>query len=87
MDLVSSSSEKLPVTELEIMPDKVPPVLVIVDQRRRRELLRITDIGQVLAPDLEAASEAGRIFIQSIRNNLACLMPKKENHEQQTNKT
>jgi hypothetical protein len=34
------------------------------------ELLRITPTGEVIAPSLEAASEAGRVFVDSIRHHL-----------------
>ena len=36
----------------------------------RGELLRITPQGEVIAPSLEAASEAGRVFVESIRHHL-----------------
>jgi hypothetical protein len=32
------------------------------------ELLRITPSGEVIAPSLEAASKAGRVFVDSIRH-------------------
>ena len=35
-----------------------------------KELLRIEKNGDVIAPDLESASEAGRVFIESIRKEL-----------------
>jgi hypothetical protein len=35
-----------------------------------KELLRIEKNGNVIAPDLESASEAGRIFVQTIREQL-----------------
>jgi hypothetical protein len=35
-----------------------------------KELLRIEKDGTVIAPDLESASEAGRIFVQMIREQL-----------------
>jgi len=34
-----------------------------------KELLRILPNGEVIAPDLESASEAGRLFIESLRIN------------------
>ena len=34
------------------------------------ELLRITPEGTVIAPNMEAASEAGRVFVESIRQSL-----------------
>jgi hypothetical protein len=39
------------------------------------ELLRITHAGEVIAPSLEAASEAGRVFVESMRG---CLDPVRE---------
>jgi hypothetical protein len=35
-----------------------------------RELLRIEKDGTVIAPDLESASEAGKVFVQAIREQL-----------------
>ena len=35
-----------------------------------RELLRIMPSGEVIAPDLESASEAGRVFVEGIRTYL-----------------
>jgi hypothetical protein len=35
-----------------------------------KELLRINKNGNVIAPDLESASEAGRIFVQTVRAQL-----------------
>jgi hypothetical protein len=35
-----------------------------------RELLRITPEAEVIAPSLEAASEAGRVFVESVRHHL-----------------
>lgn len=35
-----------------------------------KEILRIERNGDVIAPDLESASEAGRVFIQTIREQL-----------------
>lgn len=35
-----------------------------------KEILRIERNGNVIAPDLESASEAGRVFIETIRKEL-----------------
>jgi hypothetical protein len=35
-----------------------------------KEILRIERNGNVIAPDLESASEAGRVFVQAIREQL-----------------
>jgi hypothetical protein len=35
------------------------------------ELIRITPTGEVIAPTLESASEAGRVFVRAIREWLA----------------
>ena len=35
-----------------------------------KELLRIERNGNVVAPDLESASEAGRVFVQTVRDQL-----------------
>jgi hypothetical protein len=40
-----------------------------------KELLRITADGQVIAPDLEAANEAGRVFVESVRHHQAVRPP------------
>ena len=39
-----------------------------------RELLRINSDGEVIAPDLESANEAGRVFVDSIRTYLNSLI-------------
>ena len=35
-----------------------------------KEILRIERSGEVIAPDLESASEAGKVFVQAIREQL-----------------
>jgi hypothetical protein len=35
-----------------------------------KEILRIERNGNVIAPDLESASEAGRVFVQTVRDQL-----------------
>ncbi len=35
-----------------------------------KEILRIERSGEVIAPDLESASEAGKMFIEAIRKEL-----------------
>jgi hypothetical protein len=42
----------------------------IVVANSGNELIRITPTGDVFAPTLEAASEAGRVFVDAIRNQL-----------------
>ena len=49
--------------------DPAPQFLTI--QQHGRELIRIAGDGTVTAPDIEAANEAGRVFVESIRHALA----------------
>jgi hypothetical protein len=39
-----------------------------------RELLRLGADGTVLAPDIEAANEAGRVFVESLREQLSNML-------------
>ena len=43
---------------------------IIVRNEAIGELLRITPNGEVIAPTLESAGEAGRIFVEAIRGQL-----------------
>jgi hypothetical protein len=44
--------------------------LIVVSNVQSGELLRILPNGEVVAPSIEAASEAGRVFVEAIRANL-----------------
>jgi hypothetical protein len=46
------------------------PSLTLTSVENNRTLLAIHNDGTVIAPDLESASEAGRVFVQSIREQL-----------------
>jgi hypothetical protein len=54
---------------LKLSPNIIPDILVI-HPFGKTELLRITKEGEVIAPSLEAASEAGRVFIEAMRGHL-----------------
>ena len=45
-------------------------IVVTFNAENNRELLRIQKDGTVIAPDLESASEAGKVFVQTIREQL-----------------
>lgn len=49
----------------------VPNILLFVSENR--EVLRITPEGEVIAPSLEDASEAGRVFVESIRHHIEAI--------------
>ena len=46
------------------------PSLTISSQESNKTFLTIHHDGTVTAPDIESASEAGRVFIQAIREQL-----------------
>ncbi len=46
------------------------PHFIMINAEDNRELLRIENDGSVIAPSLEAASEAGKVFVDSIRKCL-----------------
>lgn len=54
-----------------IGPGKIDSDYDLIVSNETREILRITPDGRVIAPSLEDASEAGRIFVESIRTNLS----------------
>ena len=45
-------------------------IVVTFNAGDNRELLRIQKDGTVIAPDLESASAAGKVFVQAIREQL-----------------
>lgn len=57
-----------PITRLSVSGIITYDALTFTDANK--ELLRIEKNGNVIAPDLESASEAGRIFVQTIREQL-----------------
>ena len=54
-------------TELEVTQK---PCAILRIHPNNQELLRITSSGEVIAPTLESASEAGRYFVESMRGHL-----------------
>jgi hypothetical protein len=50
--------------------------IIKISNSSNQELLRITPSGEVIAPSLEAASEAGRVFVDSLRGNIGFLKNK-----------
>jgi hypothetical protein len=57
-----------PLSELLVGTQITDPVLTF--NVGNKEILRIERSGNVIAPDLESASEAGRVFIETIRKEL-----------------
>lgn len=43
-------------------------------QIESRELLTITAAGEVIAPSIESAGEAGKVFVNSIRRELELIL-------------
>lgn len=60
-----------PINPLSVSSDSIVTTnAVLTFNVADKELLRIERNGDVIAPDLESASEAGRVFIQTIREQL-----------------
>lgn len=51
-------------------PGKEMDECIIVSNDTKGELIRITPRGEVIAPSLEKASEAGRVFVDAVRSVL-----------------
>lgn len=51
-----------------MLMSRTPGILFV--RSANAELLRITPSGEVIAPSLEAASEAGRVFAESLRGHI-----------------
>jgi hypothetical protein len=64
-DLITTSGEDMTFNRPE------PDILTI--SPHGRTLLTIKPDGTVLAADMEAASEAGRVFVESIRAHIAAI--------------
>lgn len=52
-----------------------PEIAFSLSVQAGSELVRITNEGEVIAPSLEAASEAGRVFVEAMREHIAALKP------------
>lgn len=76
---------------LRIATPNSPPSIITVRGIDSTPLLEITSQGEVIAPDLESASEAGHVFVSSIRHhittmalvrssNVCCDRPEPEGH-------
>jgi hypothetical protein len=65
---IGAATLKIGGTTLKCPIASWPRSLVIASADR--ELLRITPEAEVIAPSLEAASEAGRVFVESVRHHL-----------------
>jgi hypothetical protein len=65
--ILGDSTHKVHVPEYDIIK---------ISNSSNIELLRITPSGEVIAPNLEAASEAGRVFVESLKGNIGFLKNK-----------
>jgi hypothetical protein len=76
-DLMIHQSETC---HLEIVSNIIPEWRLTV-HTPEKPLLIITKDGEVIAPDIESANEAGKVFIDSIRHELERVFELKINKE------